>query len=117
MRNGRPISVINGESKNLESYDNEPNSVTLVQYQSGSMGMNLQLANKIVYYTLPLRSMFYEQSKKRIHRIGQDRPCIYYQLIVKGSVEEHILATLNMRRDYTDALFEEVYGNRTRETV
>ena len=31
--------------------------------------INLQKANKIVYYSLPLSSELFEQSKKRIHRI------------------------------------------------
>ena len=65
----RPISIINGESKDLKHYENKENSVTLVQYQAGATGINLQKANKIVYYSLPLSSELFEQSKKRIHRI------------------------------------------------
>ncbi len=103
---GRPVSVMNGHEKDLTAYETQTDSVTLIQYQSGAMGMNLQLANKVIYFTLPERSELFEQSKKRIHRIGQDRPCFYYILLCKGSVEKHILETLRMRKDYTDALFE-----------
>lgn len=103
----RPVSVICGYRKNLESYEEKDNSVTLIQYQAGSMGLNLQKANKIVYFTLPLSSEKYEQSKKRIHRIGQGKPCFYYQMICKGSIEEDILYTLQERKDYTDELFKE----------
>ena len=71
------------------------------------MGLNLQKANKIIYFTLPLSSELFEQSKKRIHRIGQSRPCFYYLLICKNSIEEKILKALNMRRDYTERLFQE----------
>ena len=70
------------------------------------MGLNLQKANKIIYFTLPLSSELFEQSKKRIHRIGQDRPCFYYILMCRNSIEERILKTLEMRQDYTEALFE-----------
>lgn len=103
----RPVSEINGSVKDLTAYENEDNSVTLVQYQSGSMGLNLQKANKIVYFTLPLSSEFFEQSKKRTHRIGQAKPCFYYTLVCRNSIEEKILKTLEMRKDYTNALFEE----------
>ena len=72
-----------------------------------SMGLNLQESNRIVYFTLPLSSEQFEQSKKRIHRIGQKQTCFYYLLICQGSVEEQILQTLEQRKDYTDALFEE----------
>lgn len=107
---GRPYSVVNGSVKDLNSYTNTYNSITFVQYQAGAMGLNLQKANKIVYFTPPLSSELYEQSKKRIHRIGQEKPCYYYQLICKGSVEERIYKALAMRKDYTDELFREDFN-------
>ena len=103
---GRPVSVVNGRGRDLTAYETHDNSVTLIQYQAGSMGLNLQKANKVIYFTPPLSSELYEQSKKRTHRIGQGRTCFYYQLTCKGSVEEHIYATLAMRKDFTDKLFE-----------
>lgn len=102
----RPISIVNGKTKNLTNYETKDDSITLIQYQAGSMGLNLQKSNKIVYFTPPQQSELYEQSKKRIHRIGQERPCFYYNLIVEKSVEERIYRALKERRDYTDELFK-----------
>ena len=104
---GRNISYVNGSIKDLYSYNTFDDSITFIQYQAGAMGLNLQKANKIIYFTPPLSSELFEQSKKRIHRIGQDQPCFYYYLICKGSIEERIYKTLSLRRDYTDKLFEE----------
>lgn len=106
----RPWAIISGDAKNLAAYDNYDNSITFVQYQAGSMGLNLQKANKIIYFTLPLLSEHFEQSKKRIHRIGQTKPCFYYLMICKNTVEEDILQILEMRKDYTDELFREKEG-------
>lgn len=103
----KPYSIVNGETKVLTQYENFSNSVTFVQYQAGAMGLNLQKANKIIYYSLPESSALFEQSKKRIHRVGQKNNCLYYILICRNSVEESIYATLEKRRDYTNALFEE----------
>ncbi|MDF2883830.1 MAG: phage helicase [Clostridiaceae bacterium] len=103
----KPISVINGKTKDLKNYDKYNNSITLVQYQAGAMGLNLQKSNKIIYYSLPLASELFEQSKKRTHRIGQTKTCFYYYLITTGSLEEQILDTLHLRKDYTNKLFEE----------
>lgn len=99
------ISVVNGDGKYLEYYEKYDNSITLIQYQAGAMGLNLQKANKIVYFTPPLSSELFEQSKKRTHRIGQQRTCFYYYLTCKNSVEEKIYKTLEMRKDYTEELF------------
>ena len=101
----RPVSVVNGSEKDLKNYEKCSNSVTFVQYQAGSKGLNLQKANKIIYFSLPLSCENYMQSKKRIHRIGQNQTCFYYYLLVKGSIEEHILGALNKGRDYTNELF------------
>lgn len=102
----RPYSVVNGSVKDLDAYENKNDSITLIQYQAGAMGLNLQKANKIVYFTPTLSSELFEQSKKRTHRIGQQQTCFYYYLTCKGSVEEKIYKTLEMRKDYTEALFE-----------
>lgn len=104
---GRPQSIVNGQQKQLLNYEQCDNSITFIQYQAGAMGLNLQKANKIIYFTLTDKSELYEQSKKRIHRIGQEQPCFYYMLICKGSVEEAVLQTLEMRKDFTDELFNE----------
>lgn len=104
----RPHGAVNGQNKNLKPYESNSNSITFIQYQAGAMGLNLQKANKIIYFTPPLSSELYEQSKKRINRIGQERTCYYYNLTVTGSVEERIYKTLEMRKDFTEALFKEV---------
>ena len=103
----RPVSEVNGHCKDLTAYETEENSITFIQYQAGAMGLNLQKANKIIYFTLTDKSELFEQSKKRIHRIGQNNPCFYYILMCRGSVEEVILKTLEMRKDFTDELFME----------
>ena len=54
---GRPCSVVNGFRKTLDEYENYDNSVTFIQYQAGAMGLNLQKANKIIYFSLPERSV------------------------------------------------------------
>lgn len=102
----KPISLVNGDIKDLSVYDEHENSVTAIQYQAGAKGLNLQKANKIIYFTPTLSCEDYMQSIKRIHRIKQDRPCFYYRLIVKNSVEEKIYGALERGEDYTNALFE-----------
>lgn len=103
---GKPVSIVNGDIKDFTAYENNSDSVTMVQYQAGAYGLNLQKAQRIVYYTPPLSTELFEQSKKRIHRIGQKQTCFYYQL--KCGIEYHIYDTLALKKDYTDELFKEV---------
>lgn len=103
----RAVSVINGETKDLDAYDERTDSVTLVQYQAGAMGHNLQKANQMMLFSLPDGNMeLYEQCLKRIDRIGQTRPCFYYILMAEGSIEEEIWERLNAKKKRTDVLFD-----------
>lgn len=102
----RPISLVNGEKRDLENYEKYDNSVTFVQYQAGAKGLNLQKANKIIYFSLPLSCENYMQSQKRVHRIGQEKPCFYYILETENSIDGKILEALNRQEDYTNRLFE-----------
>lgn len=106
----RPISIVNGQVKDLKEYENNDNSVTLIQYQAGAMGLNLQKANRIIYFSLPERSELFEQSKARICRIGQEKQCYYHIMMCRKSVEEKIYECLLMRKDYTDELFRKEFG-------
>ena len=106
----RPISIVNGQIKDLKEYENNDNSVTLIQYQAGAMGLNLQKANRIIYFSLPERSELFEQSKARICRIGQEKQCYYHIMMCHKSVEEKIYECLLMRKDYTDELFRKEFG-------
>lgn len=105
----RPLSYINGKTKDLTAYEEESNSITLCQYQSGSMGHNLQKCNKVIYFSPTLSSELFEQSKKRVHRIGTTDKCTYYKLV--SGIEYGVYNALGMRKDYTDQLFMEETEN------
>jgi SNF2 family DNA or RNA helicase len=104
---GRPHSIVSGPQKDLTAYEQHDDSITFVQYQAGAKGLNLQKANKIIYFSLTEKCEDWMQSQKRIHRIGQDRPCFYYIMKCRGTVEERIHAALKRGVDYTDELFRE----------
>lgn len=103
----RPISRVNGNQRDLEAYEHVESSITFIQYQAGAKGLNLQKANRIIYFTPPLSVENWMQSQKRIHRIGQKKTCFYYKMVVQGSVEQRIYKALQEGVDYTDALFLE----------
>lgn len=107
MKDGRPWGVVNGAGRDLRAYETSDDSVTFVQYQAGAKGLNLQKANKIIYFSLTEKCDDWMQSQKRIHRIGQERPCFYYIMKCKGTVEDKVHAALARGEDYTEELFRE----------
>ena len=110
----RPHCEINGYTHDLTNFSRD-GCVCIVQYRAGAMGLNLQAARYTVYFTPPLSSSLFEQSKKRTHRVGQTQACTYYKLLTVGSVEFDIYRNLEMRQDYNDKLFEKwrcAFGGR-----
>ena len=101
----RPISEVNGHTKDLTAYEECTNSITLCQFQSASKGLNLQKANKIIYFCVTNRSEDWQQSLKRIHRIGQEQPCFYYYLLTE--FDKQILDVVKTGKDYLDYMFLE----------
>lgn len=109
---GRSFSEVNGKKKDLTAYEEQPDSLTFVQYQAGATGLNLQKARITVYFTLPFgrgSCAMWEQSKKRTHRIGQSQKCLYYYPTCKGTIEEKNLINLRLGKEYNEKLFEKEY--------
>lgn len=106
----KPVSAIKGGLVDKKNYEEKDNAVTLIQYQAGSKGHNLQKSNKIIYFSPPDSVENWMQSLKRVHRIGQERPVFYYQLVTINSIEGKIYDALSRGVSYTDKLFEKDYG-------
>lgn len=81
------------------------NSITIVQYQAGAAGIELQYANLVVFYTPTYSLQDYEQSLGRAYRNGQTKKVTVYHFVTKGSIEELIYGSLKNKKDFTDELF------------
>ena len=99
----RKAFTCNGNIKQVDEFKKCDKSVLLVQYQAGATGLNLQFCNKVVYFTPPLSSNLWEQSKARTWRVGQNQKCTYW--ILQSGIECDILNSLDKKQDYTLKLF------------
>lgn len=76
--------------------------IVLAQWQSGGEGLNLQMITQMVMVEPTYSYVIWHQAKKRIHRIGQDRPVFYHALFAKGTIEEDILECIKGKRDFAE---------------
>lgn len=110
--------VLNGEQKNKliwRDFQRDPTlKVILCQYQSAATGIDLYVADTIIYYEPTLSSNTLEQSRDRIHRIGQGRKCSYIHFITKGTVEAAVYKALQGYSDFGERLFSEYMTEYTR---
>ena len=78
----------------------------LLSSEAGGEGRNLQFCHVMINFDLPWNPMRIEQRLGRIHRIGQDREVVLYNLVTAGSIEDRILQVLEAKIN----LFELVVG-------
>ena len=97
--------IVNGAIKQVSEFkDFVGQSILLCQYQAGATGLNLQFCNKIIYFSLPLSSNLFEQSKARTWRNGQKQTCTYW--LLTSGVECDILKSLNNKQDFNVKMFK-----------
>lgn len=86
----------------------KPHDVVLVQWASGSRGLNLQFINYWVSVTPCDGYDMSKQGKGRIRRIGQTKPQFYYYLICKDTLENNnIYPNLKAGKDFDSKLWAE----------
>ncbi|KAJ3179278.1 hypothetical protein HK101_010057 [Irineochytrium annulatum] len=75
--------------------------VFLLTTKAGGLGLNLTSANVVLLYDIDFNPHNDAQAEDRAHRVGQTRDVEVIKLILKGSVEQHMLrlATAKLHLD------------------
>jgi SNF2 family DNA or RNA helicase len=88
----------------------------LIATESGGEGRNLQFCHTMVNYDLPWNPMRIEQRIGRIHRFGQEHDVFIFNLALRGSVEDYLLAVLDRKINMFELVIGEmdmILGNLT----
>lgn len=103
-KRGTAYSVIHGgitdRAEQVARFQTDPEVKVFVgQLQTTGMGLTLTAANVAIFYSLDFSFANYEQSRARIHRIGQTQKCLYIHLVAKGTVDEKVMEALRHKGD------------------
>ena len=116
-KRGLGYSCITGEVKNRDEqvarFQNEPEVMAFVgQIATAGLGITLTAASTMVFYSLDYSMSNFEQTKARIHRMGQRMPCTYLYLVARGTVDEKVLAALESKADLARTLVDDYRSGR-----
>lgn len=89
------------EAKRLTNKKN----VIISNFASGSTGMNWQLYNQCIVFSLPLYKDW-AQGLKRIHRIGQQNTVVYHIFIQQNWLDYSMSQALKTQTQYSQEMFE-----------
>lgn len=104
----RPCARYCAEFKEENIFNENDNAVVLVQYKSGSTGIDwLKQSYVSIFYCLPDSYIDFYQAKGRTNRVGQTKKPLYYLLVTKGrnSVDEMNYNALKNKQDFNDDFF------------
>jgi SNF2 family DNA or RNA helicase len=99
VRESSPDYGLNSDAQMRPDLD-----VIAVQIQAGGVGIDLTRARYAIYYSMGYSLGDYEQSLKRVHRPGQDRPVTYIHLVARDTKDEAVYSALTERKNVVEAI-------------
>lgn len=109
-RLGCGYSEVSGKEDSLKDWKSGKTRILGVQYTAGSESIDLTRAHLCIFYTLDHSLGKYEQARARVHRPGQENPCIYYHFVAVMSsgrtVDQDIVQCWKDKKNYIDLVME-----------
>ena len=108
IRSAQISGEVKDRSAQIEAFQNDPDVKVFVgQIATAGLGITLTAASTMVFYSLDYSMSNYEQTRARIHRVGQHLPCTYIHLIARGTVDEKVLQALQDKANLAKALVDD----------
>jgi SNF2 family DNA or RNA helicase len=95
----------------MDRFREDAQCTVFLSTDAGGTGLNLQAADTVINLEVPWNPAVLEQRIARVHRLGQHRPVRAINLVARGTIEERVLKTLDLKR----SLFEGVFAGTADE--
>lgn len=104
------IYEVNGGRSELppkQAWNGLEHTITFIQYQAGSAGIELQYANIVVFYTPTYSYQDYTQALGRTYRNGQNKKVTVYRFKTQQTIEEDVYRALEQKKDFDERMYLE----------
>lgn len=99
---------IRDRDEQIAAFQNDPDvPVFIGQIATAGLGITLTAASLMVFYSLDYSMSNYEQTRARIHRVGQKNECTYIHLVARGTVDEKVLKALHDKANLAKSLVDD----------
>lgn len=99
---------IRDRDEEIAAFQNDPDlPVFIGQIATAGLGITLTAASLMVFYSLDYSMSNYEQTRARIHRVGQKNECTYIHLVARGTVDEKVLKALHDKANLAKSLVDD----------
>ncbi|MEA4938909.1 MAG: C-terminal helicase domain-containing protein, partial [Christensenella sp.] len=100
--------AVKDRDEQVRRFQTDPEVTVFVgQIATAGLGITLTAADKMVFYSLDYSMSNFEQTKARIHRVGQRNPCTYIYLVAKNTVDARALKALRDKANLAKVLIDD----------
>ena len=104
---------VHDRAAQIDAFQNDPAVRVFVgQIATAGLGITLTAASTMIFYSLDYSMSNYEQTRARIHRVGQKHPCTYIHLAARGTIDEKVLKALRDKANLAKALVDDYRAGR-----
>ena len=99
---------VTDREEQVSRFQNDPATQVFVgQIATAGLGITLTAASTLVFYSTDYSMSNHEQTRARIHRVGQRENCTYIYLSAKGTIDEKVLQALQNKADLARTLVDD----------
>lgn len=109
-------SVLHGDIKDrgaqIDNFQSGERRCMIGQIQTGGMGITLTAAHYSIIFENSFSLQDRKQLEDRIHRPGQNKKCVYIDLILKKSLDKKILHAIQTKQTTAKAIVDSFLGGQ-----
>jgi len=94
------------KDENIEKFRDGKAQYLIAHPRSAGHGLTFVSCSLQVFYSMDYSWEAYEQSKARIHRVGQVKPCTYVHILAQDTIDESIYKVLKNKGNMQEILYE-----------
>ena len=93
--------TFNNWTNEIEEFNTKKDSVFLVQILSGREGINLSIADSLIFYNIDFSATSYFQARDRLTSKTRSKDNNVFWLFSDGGIENKIYKCVKNKQDYT----------------
>lgn len=102
-------------TKSTEDFESRRSMVMMAQAKSAQFGHTWTSSDAMIFHSYDYSWESYYQCRKRIMRFGQKRPCNYFNIVCKGSVDKQIMKLLQQKSDMSAIVIDRSFMKAVKE--
>lgn len=102
-------------TESVSEFKSANKRVYISQILSGSMGVDLSIADVLIFYNIDFSAVQYWQARSRLQTLDRTKPAIVHWIFSEGGIEEKVYKAVNKKKNYTYYYFSKDYDVKRKE--